>query len=189
MTVADSAIRILRTPRRLAEAPSATELANRDQCELDLEFLLPTGVPAVPRARLAIVRSTPPPETVQDRSDDDLDDFGECRRTSSHELPDPAAWAARLAQAIVEVRAGLRPPHQLSRWTTHTLLARLRRAHAASDRRAMISPRVRSVHVGQPADGIAEASAVVAGRDRSHAIALRLEGWDGRWLCTAADVV
>jgi hypothetical protein len=59
---------------------------------------------------------------------------------------------------------------------------------------------VRSVRVCEPADGVAEVSAVVvgleavaatkgrtgaAGRRRCRAVALRLEGVDGRWMMTA----
>jgi hypothetical protein len=40
------------------------------------------------------------------------------------------------------------------------------------------------VHVSEPADGVAEACAVVDTGPRRRAIALRLEGLDGRWRCT-----
>jgi hypothetical protein len=45
-------------------------------------------------------------------------------------------------------------------------------------------PRVGTVRVCQPADGVAEAAAVVHGPQRTRAIALRLEGLDGRWRVT-----
>jgi hypothetical protein len=47
---------------------------------------------------------------------------------------------------------------------------------------------VRSVRVCLPADGVAEASAVVVSRGRVLAVALRLEGLDGRWRMTALEV-
>jgi hypothetical protein len=43
---------------------------------------------------------------------------------------------------------------------------------------------VSSTHVFEPADGVVEATAVVVGGPRARAVALRLEGWDGRWRCT-----
>jgi hypothetical protein len=47
---------------------------------------------------------------------------------------------------------------------------------------------VRSVHVSEPADGVAEVSALVRRGVRCTAVALRLEGMDGRWQCTALEV-
>jgi len=41
------------------------------------------------------------------------------------ELPDPAPLVAALAQAFVEVMAGLRPPPQVSRWTSPEVYAAL----------------------------------------------------------------
>jgi hypothetical protein len=41
------------------------------------------------------------------------------------------------------------------------------------------------VRVCEPADGVAEAAAVVHGPQRTRAVALRLEGMDGRWRVTA----
>jgi hypothetical protein len=43
---------------------------------------------------------------------------------------------------------------------------------------------VRSVHLCEPVDGVAEASVVVAGALRWWALALRLEGLNGRWVLT-----
>ena len=48
--------------------------------------------------------------------------------------------------------------------------------------------RVRRVRVCEPADGIVEACAVVVSHGRVRALALRLEGLDGRWLVTALTI-
>ena len=48
---------------------------------------------------------------------------------------------------------------------------------------------VSSVHVSEPADGVVEASAVAVGGPRARAVAVRLEGWDGRWRCTRLAVL
>jgi hypothetical protein len=43
---------------------------------------------------------------------------------------------------------------------------------------------VRSVHVQERPDGVAEVSATVRRGGRYAAVALRLEGVDGQWRCT-----
>ena len=115
--------------------------------------------------------------------------------TSSRALPDPAATCAAVVQAVVEVLGGSRPVSQLVRWTTHevhaalsrrtALAARMRQSGAVPSSRAAV---VRGVRVCVPADGVAEASAVVIEADRVRAVAIRLEGLDGRWRATALEV-
>ena len=88
-----------------------------------------------------------------------------------------------------------RPPlHQLSPYFSRPVFHRLERhfastlrgtgAQAGPDNRAS----VRSVHVCEPTDGVAELAAVVRRGSRMAAIALRLEGVDGRWQCTALQL-
>ncbi|MGN6299786.1 MAG: Rv3235 family protein [Angustibacter sp.] len=118
--------------------------------------------------------------------EDDEDDFGPVP-TRSADLPDPLVWSRGLAQVIVEVLAGLRPASQLLRWTTtlvHEQIRRLAVPPSPDRRRTTRRPVVRSVRVCEPADGIAEVSAVVCGQHRTEALALRLEGGDGRWRVT-----
>jgi hypothetical protein len=47
---------------------------------------------------------------------------------------------------------------------------------------------VSSVRLTEPADGVAEVAATVRRGRRTTAVALRLEGLDGRWQCTALEV-
>jgi hypothetical protein len=109
-------------------------------------------------------------------------------------LPDPQAWAGTLAQAVVEVLAGDRPVAQLLRWTTARIYTELGRRAAIAGREctAVRAGRaravVRRVHVFQPAEGVAEASAVLSDGRRTRAMALRLQSADGRWLCTALEL-
>jgi hypothetical protein len=49
--------------------------------------------------------------------------------------------------------------------------------------------RVRRVRLGPVVDGRVEAVVVVDDAVRCRALALRLDAIDGRWLCTALDVV
>lgn len=183
--------------------PSAHDNRRRDQSarqgELDLELVMPTGLVGAPRPALRQVDRTADTAdgTLNRRlstqptrpGEDDIDDFSERRATPTSELPEPVAWSARLAQAIVEVRSGIRSPQQLSRWTTRAVLTDSRRAHRTVREREAIQVRVRSVHASQPADGVVEATAVVSWGTRHRALALRLEGWDGKWICVSADLV
>jgi len=102
------------------------------------------------------------------------------------------AWAARFAQASVEVIGGDRPVSQLVRWTTPQVYRDLERraqilsrTSPAPRRRLTVRPQVRSVHVCRPTPDTAEVSVHVRYGPRSRAIAVRLEHRDGRWACTA----
>ena len=105
---------------------------------------------------------------------------------------DVQAWAARFAQALVEVLGGDRPLPQLVRWTTSRVygdLGRrvriLGRTAPVQQRLRTVRPQVRSVHVFQPTPDTAEVSVHVRHGLRSRALAARLELEQGHWLCTA----
>jgi len=110
--------------------------------------------------------------------------------TRRSELPDPRRWAGHLAQAIVEVMVGARPAPQLLRWTTSEVYDVVAHRAYVSSRRGMTARRatVRSVHVCEPADGVAEACAVVVDGSRVRALAMRLVGLDGRWRVEALQI-
>jgi Family of unknown function (DUF6459) len=111
-----------------------------------------------------------------------------CRRDL---LPDPRPWTARLAQAIAEVLAGARPAGQLSHVATLDVLQLLERGAGRLGSRPGAPaqrPIVGSVHVSEPRDGVAEACAVVDTGPRMRALALRLEGVNGQWRCTALQI-
>jgi hypothetical protein len=103
-------------------------------------------------------------------------------------------WAARFAQATVEVLGGDRPLPQLLRWTTARVYADLDRrvrvlgARAPSPRPRPVRPQVHSVHVCLPSAGAAEVSVHVRHGHRSRALAARLELRNGRWLCVALQL-
>lgn len=180
------------------------------QGALALAFALPGGLAACPdepaelslggHRRLQLVRPLDDkPATLDRRSNrrkqrTPEDDFGP-RRTARANLPEPRAWASRLVQAIVEVTSGVRPASQLVRWTTTDVYATLQRRIARNELLNQRTPSgrrvgaiVRSIHVDEPADGVAEVCAVVQHGARCRAIALRLDGYDGRWQCTALQV-
>src|SRR5690606_26862479 len=145
--------------------------------------------------------------SLVDRLDDECEDtFFAPQRTPRVQLPHPKPWCGRFVQALVEVLAGERPPTQLMRWTTDSIFAEIsRRARLVGQtrgpaaqsrirgtgRRAPVTHgrlAVRSVHIFEPADGVAEAAVHVQYGTRSRAVAIRIEGLDGRWRCTAIQI-
>jgi hypothetical protein len=170
-----------------AEWPPKRSAGLGVQGTLALAFVLPSGLPAVPE---------PPPDLRLVPADNvafdtlALDEFGP-RPTCRAALPAPRTWAGRVVQAIVEVLAGVRPATQLVRWTTDEVYEEISsRVLAARGSDVDGPPRgvVRSLHVSEPADGVAEVCALVRRGTRSTAVALRLEGMDGRWQCTALEL-
>ena len=147
------------------------------QLTLPYDYEVAPGVPAVPPAppTLRLVGEAPEPEP---------------------DLPDPRVWVSRLARAVAEVASGERPPGQLLRYVARPELDRLalrgtfvRRHPSARAQRGVARLRsVRAVRACTVAPGIVETSAVLVGGERAHAIAIRLEAVDGRWLATAVQL-
>jgi hypothetical protein len=154
------------------------------QGTLALAFVLPSGLPAVPQPPLGL-RLVAEAEAALDAHE-----FGP-QHTGRAALPAPRSWAGRIVQAIVEVLGGIRPASQLVRWTTAEVFDEISGLVLGSGPPGEDAPPrgvVRSVHVTEPADGVAEVCALVRRGSRSTAVALRLEGMDGRWQCTALEL-
>lgn len=110
-------------------------------------------------------------------------------------------WAARYAQAAVEIVGGDRPVSQLARWTSREVYLDLERrallvarggGHQPGTARVQpVRPRVHSVHVCLLDDSTAEAGIHVRYGERSRALAVRFEHrvarTTSRWLCTALE--
>lgn len=160
------------------------------QAALALEFATTTAEPTLPITP-AIIR------LVHDAAWDEVspeDEFFERQPTGTADLPPAAAWAQRFAQIINEVMGGQRPAKQVVKWVTPAVLSQLQPQRSGSgvtqQRIKRLTPSVvKRVRVDQPADGVAEVAAVVRDRHRARALTLRLEGWDGRWICTSAQWV
>jgi hypothetical protein len=189
--------------------PAASRSRDHGQRVLSLAFALPGGLPVVPSLpdslREKADRSTPelrlvpaltaPAHRRPVRNLTDEDDLP--RPTPRTHLPEPVPWAGRLVQGILEVLSGVRPLSQLVRWTTTDVYDSIatrteHRFRRISETREVAPHRlaevVRSVHVSEPVDGIAEVCAIVQQGPRCRAVALRLEGIDGRWQCTALQI-
>lgn len=123
----------------------------------------------------------------------ELSEFFAPQRTPSTALPSPEPFLRNLTLGVLEVFAGVREVDQLARWLTEEpyrkLVTRANLAARARSARGMPAKRpvhaILSVHESSPADGIVEAVVVVRGPARTRALAVRLEGMDGRWRATS----
>jgi hypothetical protein len=188
-------------PRPQSEPPYDDELpagADRGaaavQGTLALTFTVGNDVPAVPEPP-AQLRLLPTDEETAEDEAREIEAFCTRRVTPRSDLPDPRRWSARLAQGLVEVLAGVRPLPQLAPWVSEEIFAELQPRVRAAERRPNRGPgmrvraQLRTIRLCEPADGVAEVSAVVQNGNRCRALALRLEGLDGRWRCTALEIV
>lgn len=137
----------------------------------------------------------PQPASVRRRgpSAREVSEFFAPQRTRLEDLPDPEPLLANLAVGVLEVLAGVREAEQLARWlgedpfralvTRANLTARARSARGMP----VVRPthRIVSIHSATPAEGVIEGVVISAGPARTRAIAIRLEGWDGRWRATS----
>ena len=152
------------------------------------------------------------PQSVR-RTDDDPDDRDPSDRvrstrediervfavqtTSSESLPEPGPIARDLALCVAEIMSGARELDTIARWITDDVQRHLQvRASIAARARSATGRAVRrpilgagSVIVSEPADGVAEVTVVVHTRTRTRAVAIRLEGLDGRWRATSVGVL
>jgi hypothetical protein len=177
-TAAPARLRLLPAPS--ADPPFDDEVAG---WQPPVDGTLALAFPGAPASSVPL-RLVPPALACE--STDEL------IRTARADLPDPRGWTGRLTQAVVEVLAGARPAGQLSRFATLDVLDHLERLAGRLSRRngqnRVINPRLVSVRVSEPLDGVVEACAVVDTNPRRRALALRLEGIDGRWQCTALQL-
>ena len=99
-------------------------------------------------------------------------------------------WSRRVIVALLEARAGQRPLRQLAVYFSPAVQAGLTTELA----RVPVRPKgqrqatLKSVHVCEPATGVAEICAVIDTGSRCRAIAARLEGRDGHWRCVRLQV-
>lgn len=172
------------SPGTLAEAATAGALA------LALPLPIDPVVEPSRRAPLRLLPALPgdPAAPPPDEPDPELDDASfHAVRTARRDLPSPAARAATLVRALREVIAGDRPLQQLMRWATPEVLTQVEELVCPSGPRPWATSLQRLL-VSEPVDGVAEVCAIVRRGERSTAVAMRLEGLDGRWLLTALQV-
>jgi hypothetical protein len=110
-----------------------------------------------------------------------FDDDDRPRPTSAIELPDIAQWSMSFTINLLEIIAGRRQPAQLATRCHHVIYRQLL-AMVGCEKEI---GRIRKIHQDQPLDGICESVITVRFGERVRALAIRTEGVDGRWLCTA----
>lgn len=133
-----------------------------------------------------VIRSPFEPETF----------FGQ-QPTASAALPDPQPLLENLTRCVVEILAGARDLQQIARWVSDEVYRHLLKRVVLSDRarrargQSIVRPTftIGSVIWDAPRDGVVEAVVIVHGRARTRAVAVRLEGLDGRWRATAINVL
>ena len=123
----------------------------------------------------------------------EVEEYFAPQRSSTEQLPDPGALLRNPTIGVLEVLAGVREVDQLARWLDEdafralviraNLTARARSARGVPAARP--AHRILSIHCTSPADGVVEGVVISAGPARTRAIAIRLEGWDGRWRATS----
>lgn len=123
----------------------------------------------------------------------ELTQFFAPQRTSSAALPDPEIFLRNISRGVLEILAGVREVDQLARWLTEdayrklvtraNLAARARSARGVPAKRPVHT--IVSVHQSSPVDGIIEGVVIVRGPARTRAVAMRIEGMDGRWRTTS----
>ncbi len=127
---------------------------------------------------------------------DEVGDLFGARSVPRSALPDPRVRAAAVVRIVLEVLCGDRPTRQIAGWVAPAVLEHLERRTAERIRRQPRQSRLRSLRVSEPAECVAEVSAVitstVAGRtgcaERYRAVALRMEAIDARWIVTALAI-
>ena len=101
--------------------------------------------------------------------------------TSASELPDIHKWTMAFVTNYLEILAGRRQPAQLAtrchRVIYHSLVPQMGMVRTVG--------RIRKIHQEFPLDGLCESTITVRFGERVRAIAIRTEGINGHWLCTA----
>lgn len=117
-------------------------------------------------------------------------DFFDAQPTGRQDLPDAERFGRQLFTGLLEVLAGRRSAGQLAPLTSPGIYAGIVRDAMGNDRFGCAGrrPALHSLRVSEPADGVAEISAVVRIGARCRAMAARLEGVDGRWRCVRLQI-
>ena len=105
--------------------------------------------------------------------------------TSALELPNLHEWIMKFIVSVVEVWAGRRQPAQLIRFCHRVIYMELLRKSGTQKEIG----KIKSIHLSEPLDGICETTVLIRYGDRIKAVVIRLEGVDGRWLCTALRMI
>jgi hypothetical protein len=150
---------------------------NEDWQHLVLEMFRPElPVPAAQKPRLYLVAST---------FGEEYDAEFAPKPTSAADLPDIHEMTFQFIHNVVEIWAGRRSASQVQVMCHHLIYADLQRKAGQQK----LVGRIRKIKVTEPLDGIIESTVTVRYDDRLRVVAIRFEGLDGRWLCTALTLI
>lgn len=142
-----------------------------------LEIFRPEKIePVASKPRLYLVPST---------FGEDYDPEFAPQPTSASELPDINELTRKFIHNIVEIWAGKRSAQQVQNLCHYTVFAELSRKSGSLKEVG----RVRKIRVTEPLDGISETTVTVRFGDRLRVVAIRFEGLDQKWLCTALRLI
>lgn len=122
---------------------------------------------------------------------------GEPARDGGHPGPPRPALPGQFALVLVETLAGVRPPRQLTSWTTERARSRIQRLGRVLS--AGRQPRLRRVVACQPRPDVIEMTLLLSCGPQVRAVAVRLEqraarpgpggqpGRPARWCCTDVE--
>jgi hypothetical protein len=125
------------------------------------------------------------------------DDYFGIEFANPDNLGDPKPILAFLAQSIIETLAGIRDIEQCARWLSDGVYQQLRQKSLASTRsRAESNVRalrpnltVGKISTFSPRAGVIEGVVIVHNIGRARAVAIRLEGYNGRWRARSVAVL
>ena len=115
----------------------------------------------------------------------------------SLELPEPLELIRYLAPAVIEVLGGVRPVAQLGGLVTEDIYQRLKSRAAAGAQERFTSRKkpgwpnlsVGRIHREFTKENVVQSVALLTLDRRTRAVAIRLEGFHGRWIATAITVL
>ena len=127
----------------------------------------------------------------------DSDDYFGIEFANSADLGDPKPVLAFLAQSVIETLAGIRDIEQCARWLSDGVYQQIRQKSLASNRsRAESSVKalrpnlvVGKISVFSPREGVVEGVVIIHNIGRARAVAIRLEGYNGRWRAKSIAVL
>ena len=105
--------------------------------------------------------------------------------TSAEDLPDITELMSQFMHNVLEIWAGRRSASQVQAMCHHLIFADIQRTAGQQK----VLGRIRKFRVTQPLDGICESAITVRYGDRLRVVAIRFEGLDQRWLCTALTLL
>jgi hypothetical protein len=150
---------------------------DEDWQHLVLEMFRPElAAPVIQKPRLYLIPST---------FGEEYDAEFAPKPTSACDLPDIRQLTFQFIHNVVEIWAGRRTASQVQAMCHHLIFADLQRKAGQQK----LVGKIRKIKVTEPLDGISETTVTIRYGDRLRVVAIRFEGLDGRWLCTALTLI